>query len=137
MKALELIRSKQRMDKAAKDHAEAVKQRQEQEDAERFAPLRKLYEEARNLPARERRGHSNFCTETIKGMWECGYGTDGRAIRFWGEYSSDGWNLYISRGTFYLRTSLYHDAVQTEDVEEAKKWLIEKLATIVLTEEEK
>lgn len=136
MTALELIRSKQKMDKAAKDHAEAVKQRQKEEDAEKFAPLKKIYEEVRNLPARKKHGHSNFCTETIKGMWECGYGTDSRAIRFWGEYSSDDWNLYISKGIFYLRTSLYHDAIQTEDVEEAKGWLVEKLATMLEDESE-
>ena len=70
MTALELIRSKQRMDKAAKDHAEAVRQRQSEEDAEKFAPLRKIYEEVRHLPAKPRHGHSNRCTETIKGMWE-------------------------------------------------------------------
>ncbi|MBM3913548.1 MAG: hypothetical protein FJ351_03770 [Sphingomonadales bacterium] len=120
------------MDKAAKDHAEAVQKRQEQEDAERFAPIKNIYEEVRNLPARKRHGHSNFSTETIKGMWEAGFGT--RSLRFWDEYSSGDWNLYISKGTFYLRTSLYENPVKTEDVEEAKKWLIEKLAKIVPTE---
>ena len=131
MTALELIRLKQNMDKAARDHAEAVKKRQEQEDAERFAPLKKLYDEVRNLPARKRDGHSNLCTETIKGMWEAGFGTNDRSIRFWGEYSSDRWSLYISKGVFSLSTSDYHDPIQTEDVEEAKKWLIEKLASIL------
>lgn len=131
MTALELIRSKQNMDKAAKEHAEAVRKRQEQEDAEKFAPLKNIYEEVRNLPAKERRGQSNFSTETIKGMWEAGFGTNDRSLRFWGEYSSGDWDLYIVKGTFYLRTSLYHDPIQTEDVEEAKKWVVEKLALIL------
>lgn len=135
MTALELIRSKQTMDKAAKDHAEAVQKRQEQEDAERFAPIKKLYEEVRNLPARERSRCSNQCKETVASMWEARFGTNDRSIEFWGEYSSDTWWLYINKGTFHLRTSLYHNPVQTEDVEEAKKWLIEKLAKIVPTEE--
>jgi len=121
------------MDKAAKDHAEAVQKRQEQEDAERFAPIKNIYEEVRNLPARERPRCSNQCKETVASMWE--NRLTSRSIEFWGDYSSDTWWLFIDKGTFHLRTSLYNNPVQTEDVEEAKKWLIEKLAKIIPTEE--
>lgn len=116
------------MDKAAKDHAEAVKQRQEEEDAEKFAPLRKIYEEVRHLPAKPRHGHSNHCTETIKGMWESRLTP--RRIEFWNAYGGGGWSLGIEGGTIRL-VDQYRDIGKTEDIEEAKGWLVEKLATIL------
>jgi hypothetical protein len=129
MTALELIRSKQRMEKAAKDHAEAVKQRQEEEDAEKFAPLKKIYEEVRHLPAKPRYNHSNSCTETIKGMWESRLTP--RHIEFWNDIGGGGgWNLTAEGGTIYL-VDHYRDIGKTEDIEEAKGWLVEKLATML------
>ncbi|NBO26343.1 MAG: hypothetical protein EBU96_06050 [Actinobacteria bacterium] len=122
MTALELIRSKQAMNKAAEDHAKAVKQRIDEEDAAKFSPLKKIYDEVRHLPARLRNSREG----SIKKVWE--YKATDHFIGFWDWGGDIGWRLSIESGTFYLN---HYGKKTTENAEEAKGWLVEKLADIL------
>ena len=129
MTSLEIIRSKQRVNKATEDHAEAVRRQIEQEDTAKFAPLKKIYDEVKHLPSR----HHNYCTQIegnthpLEAMWEAD--TSSRHITFRGD---GGWRLAIEGGKFEKHN--YSSSGTTEDAEVAKGWLVEKLATLLLDE---
>ena len=129
MTSLELIRSKQRMDKAAKDHAKAVKQQMDEEDAAKFAPLKKIYDEVKHLPAKPRHGCVYGTKPTIEDMWEDD--ATPRQISFWSWYGNSGWSLWIEGGKIHNNKGDGDNRKTTEDIEEAKGWLVEKLAEIL------
>jgi hypothetical protein len=128
MTSLELIRSKQRVNKATEDHAEAVKQKLDDEDTAKFAPLKKIYDDVRSIPFCNRRGIGfKEATHTLKAEWEDT--TSSRHISFWDFMGERGWSLSIQGGKF--EECKYRTKRTTEDVEVAKGWLIEKLATLL------
>ena len=133
MTSLEIIRSKQKVNKAVEDHAEAVRQRIEEEDSAKFAPLKKIYDEVKHLPAKYRARYSNQTPlpPTLEGMWEDS--ASSHHISFWSNMGNGGWNLLIEKGVFNNRD--HHDSRTTENAEEAKSWLVEKLATLLADEE--
>jgi hypothetical protein len=139
MTSLEIIRSKQRLNKAVEDHAEAVKQKMEDEASAKFAPIKKLYDEVKNLPAKtfEAKKVSWDGKNTIKALWEDRASSWGISFRSPYSYSAVRWDLSISieEGKFKLHNPYKNENRTTENVEEAKGWLVEKLATILEDEE--
>ena len=133
MTSLEIIRSKQRLNKAVEDHAEAVRQRLQDEDSAKFAPLKKIYDEVKHLPAKPRYRFVYGSTTTLEGMWESVL--ESRRISFYNMMGDGGWNLMIEGGVFTQNNYDHHGSRTTEDAEEAKGWLVEKLATLLADEE--
>ena len=136
MTSLEIIRSKQRLNKAVEDHAEAVKKKMEDEASAKFAPIKKIYDEVKNLPAKtfEAKKVSWDGKNTIKALWEDRASSWGISFRSPYSYSTARWDLSISieEGKFKLHDPYKNEKNRTtENVEEAKGWLVEKLATIL------
>ena len=135
MTSLQLIRSKQRVNNATEEHAEAVKQRIEQENSAKFAPLKKIYDEVKHLPAKcyERRSVSWDGKKSLEGLWENTAHSQGISFKVaYSSYSSSSWDLSIKDGKF--EECNRSDKRTTEDVEVAKGWLIDKIATLLLDE---
>ena len=137
MTSLEIIRSKQKVNKAVEDHDKAVRQKMEDEASVKFAPIKKLYDEVKNLPAKtfEAKEVSWDGKNTIKALWEDRESSWG--ISFRSPYSTARWDLSISieEGIFKLHNPHKNEDRATENVEEAKGWLVEKLATILEDDE--
>jgi len=135
MTSLQLIRSKQRVNKATEDHAEAVKQKLNDEDTAKFAPIMKMYDEVKHLPAKRFEGKTESWDgkKTLKALWEDRSHPQGISFKMpYSSYSSSRWVLSIKHGE--LEECSGSDKRTTEDVEVAKGWLIEKLATLLLDE---
>lgn len=115
------------MDKAAEDHAKAVKQRMDEEDAAKFAPLKKIYDDVKHLPAKPRHGCVYGTKPTIEDMWEDD--ATPREISFRSWHGGDGWRLWIKGEKIWNTDNGSQE--MTTNVEEAKGWLVEKLAKIL------